>query len=475
LHPKLGLINKAFGGDQWGDPTVADTIVQGLFYFEELPDADALRQAVSDKILLFPRFRSLITTNPKLPAQRQFLELDKEAVNLDNHIVHRTVGSDAEMKRLIEKELIGKPMDLSIPGWSLWVVKNTGGLSCIILNAHHGIGDGTSFMVVNMQLLTDAAGGKLAGYTEPRKAREARAPAKTLAEKAQRLLKSVGKTLALTAKYIIPVFESLFKITSYVLRGDDDTALHSDHFDRSGKKELIFVPPLSVEGLKALKADMGKGVTLNDVLLGVLSGACRTYMKENGNPGTDAQLAKTVTRVYMPFMLPRKMDGYDLHNKFSLVSVPLAVGEKDPIERIRMSNKAMAKVKNGVEWLVNGRLVKLITTMKVYVNRPFAYWLTRKATCNHTFMFSNVPGLNTEAYLAGARVVDMRFSMGIPTGTACCISHEGQCNFTLNLNPDISPNPQRLGELIVEEVKTLCKLQGVPEEKVLSPPRFKSL
>ncbi len=466
------LIEKAFGGDQWGDPTVADTIIQGLIYFDELPSAEELREAVAERVLLFPRFRSLIQTNPKLPAQREFKELDRSLINLDNHIVHRTVSSDAELIRVIEKELVGKQMDLSIPGWSLWAVKNTGGLSCCVLNIHHGIGDGVSLMKVQMELLTDKLGNKIPYGNDPRKFKE-RIPAKTLWEKTQRLVKSVGKTIALAAKFAIPVVESLFKITSYVLKGDSATALHSTEFDRSGKRQLVMVPPLSVEGLKALKADMGKGVTLNDVLLGILSGACRNYMKENGNPGTDAQLAKTVTRVYMPFMLPRKMDDVELHNRFSLVSVPLCVGEKDPVERIRLSNKAMAKVKNGVEWLVQGRLIKLITTMKVYVNRPIAYWLTRNATAHHTFMFSNVPGLSSEAYLGKARVVDMRFSMGIPTGTACCISHEGQCNLTINLNPDISPNPQRLGELIVEEVKLLCKVQGVPEEKVLSPLRLK--
>ncbi len=151
--------------------------------------------------------------------------------------------------------------------------------------------------------------------------------------------------------------------------------------------------------------EVGKafGGTLNDAVLGIVSGAMRAYLEEHG------ALPEKSLMAAMPISL-RAEGNTDLNNQVSMTRISLASDEADVKARMRAIVKASASLKKtvsnvksvlptdfpslGVPWLMSG-LVSLYGRSRLADSMP--------PIAN--VVISNVPGPRMPLYLAGARMV----------------------------------------------------------------------
>src|SRR4029450_4831794 len=85
-----------------------------------------------------------------------------------------------------------------------------------------------------------------------------------------------------------------------------------------------------LERLKRIGHRCGQGVTVNDVVLGVVAGGLRRWLE--GNP-------QHKLRVQVPVSLHAREEGNtDLGNRDSFMNVDLPIAEPDPVEGLRLIN-----------------------------------------------------------------------------------------------------------------------------------------
>jgi WS/DGAT/MGAT family acyltransferase len=127
-------------------------------------------------------------------------------------------------------------------------------------------------------------------------------------------------------------------------------------------------------------------VTVNDVVLAIVSGGVRAWLRHCAGPTEGI-------RVKVPVSLHQSDEAPGIGNRDSYFFVDLPVAEPDPVKRLLAINRetAQRKVDRDAEWLY-----------QLGLHRPVARW----AMSPHVFTLnvSNVPGPRNDIYVLGARV-----------------------------------------------------------------------
>ena len=215
---------------------------------------------------------------------------------LERHLVPLDAGS-----RLSEAELsaaagglFGEKLDRSHPLWRIDVAELEDGGTALIWRIHHALADGTTAMRLAREVLW---------HEEP-------LPGDHAERKAIRAADNVRRR-----RHLIGLFEREFA------RAGDPSPFDG----QIGTERSIAFATISLSAIH----DAGKaaaGATLNDSVLSVVAGAIRHWMElhEVEHPG--------VVRVRVPVSLHHGDD--DGGNRDSYFSIPLPLGEPDPVRRL---------------------------------------------------------------------------------------------------------------------------------------------
>ena len=151
-----------------------------------------------------------------------------------------------------------------------------------------------------------------------------------------------------------------------------------------GRKIALASAPLA-ESKQAGKA-IDPSVTLNDVVLAIVSGGVRAWLLHCATPTEGI-------RVKVPVSLHERDEAPGIGNRDSYFFADLPVEEPDPVKRLLAINRETAerKVDRDAEWLY-----------RLGLHRPVARW----AMSPHVFTLnvSNVPGPRNDIYVLAARV-----------------------------------------------------------------------
>jgi diacylglycerol O-acyltransferase len=130
-------------------------------------------------------------------------------------------------------------------------------------------------------------------------------------------------------------------------------------------------------------------VTLNDVVLAVVAGGVRVWLRHRHG-------ALQGIRAKVPVSLHGAGEGANVANRDSYFFVDLPVAEEDPVERVRAINRETRERKLNHD----------AETLYRLGSHPF---LVRWAMNPHVFTFniSNVPGPRSDVYILGSRVREM--------------------------------------------------------------------
>lgn len=219
------------------------------------------------------------------------------------------------------------------------------------------------------------------------------------------------------------------------------------------------------------------GVSLNDVVMGAVSGALRAYLKYS-----DALPAKSLLAA-VPVSL-RAADDATANNQVSMMRISLATDIADPLGRLHAINKDSGSGKAKMEhfktsmptdfpmlaapWLISGLASLYGRSRLANVLPPVA-----------NVAISNVPGIQVQLYFAGAKVISY-YPVSIPThGVALNVtvqSYNGRLDYGLISCRRALPDIAELADMLLAEHRILVDLalkhqaeKQEQEEKVAAP------
>src|SRR5215218_10013018 len=170
---------------------------------------------------------------------------------------------------------------------------------------------------------------------------------------------------------------------------------------------------------------------VNDVVLAAVAGGLRQLLATRGEDVQDL-----VLRVMVPVSLHHEPPGSARGNQGSVMLVPLALGEPDPVRRLELVAAETAGRKNRTRPQTGSGILGVAA-----VQRAWHRFLARQRTIN--LVVTNVPGPPVPLYLAGARLLELfpvAAIMGNITLAVAVFSYDGQLNLTAIADRDTCPD-----------------------------------
>lgn len=365
-------------------------------------------------------------------------------IDLSRHIVAHTLpapGGMVELESLIG-EIAGTPLDRSIPLWEMHVCEGMpDDKVAVVVKMHHALADGIAANALLGNVtdeVQDAADPEPSMRLEPTPSRGAQV---RLA-----LWDAIRQTLTLpallwrTAGAITAVVKHKRQSEVAVPRPVLDVPRTSFNGPLTPRRSFA-TSTLPMDELKRVR--QAHGVTLNDVVLAVVSGALRRWFSEHGEEPSASLVAGVPVGTDDPGA-PVRLGGNRVSNLFT----SLATDVDDPLERLRTISRTANEAK-----IVQRTLgpTMLIDWVQFTPPAPFSAVLRHYSKANtaarhappFNVIVSNVRGPAEPVSIAGASLRDL-YSVGpILEGIGLNVtawSYVDRLNVSLLSCPDLVPD-----------------------------------
>jgi WS/DGAT/MGAT family acyltransferase len=400
-------------------------VINSILLFEGRVDMERLVSTIAHRLPNYPRFTQKVV---RLRGRPHWVEDDQFDIN--SHVELERMEHDVPHTGLHEHltRLAHLPLERDRPMWHMTVLDRVNGGHAIVFRVHHCITDGLGLVHV-LNHLTDDNG--LHGKTPSPVGHPHRAVAHN------KVCSAVVRGL------------SWLKIAAHVARL---SILWPDAHSQfkapmTGAKQLVWLPPLEMERVRAMSKRMG--VTLNDVWVAAVSGALRTYLSERGQRPDGRALRAAVT-----FNLREKGNAFQLGNEFGLVAVDLPTNEDNPAERLRLSSSRMTAIKRSHQ----PRATMAFLSIAGWLPTALQHFALNLFTSKGSVVLTNIEGPASRRYLAGSRLTDLicwvpqagKLGVGL-----AFISYAGQIQLALFVDTDLVPDPDRLMQLTYDAFEEL--------------------
>jgi WS/DGAT/MGAT family acyltransferase len=385
-------------------------MITGVIVLSESVDFDRFKEVVSSRFLAFPRFRHKAVEG----ARGCFWEEDQD-FELTSHIRRIALPGEAGKDELEEfvSELASTPLDKYRPLWQFHYVDNYVDGPVVITRIHHCYADGMALVQV-MLSLTDTDREKSKSLVEPeqwkhRRARESNVfkrlmePAREgidavqhigfkLVEEAAELVRDPAQAVG----YADSASEILSELATLCLLSDDPQSRFKGKL--GVRKRVAWTEPLPLLEVKAISQALG--CTVNDTLIGIMTGALHRYLLAYGEDPSELEIRATI-----PVNLRPLEHAKELGNHFGTVFLDLPIWEPNPLARIYRVAENMHHLKNSKQASVSLGLLATVGMAPAAVQQAALELFARKATT----VLTNVPGPRQALYLAGAEIGQMMF------------------------------------------------------------------
>ena len=475
--------------------------VSAVAWTETSVDPDEFRKIVRQRIVdTFPTFsrRLRSSRNPVyLPSWE-----DDPNFEIDNHleiIQLPSPGSKDQLKALISEQR-GQLLDRNRPLWKIYQFQNyEGGATAFHCRIQHSIADGWALVRVVLSLADDddqlerPETYSKQGHRKRDRVRNAITPAvdsiSSLGDRMRRVPAMVSGSEIAEETLTVDLDRSRFAefgsdLADQVASGWDQVTRQAqsatDVFstavggvkavadfalptlpgstilqgDVSSSKLVDWIDPIPLEPIK--QAGKSVDATINDVLLAALTNALRKYLDQHD----DLSVADLLTSVPVS-LRPADADlPKELGNRFGLIPVLLPVGIADPIEQLVEVKRRLDELKVSQLPIVSFGLISATALTTPEVERTI-----HKINQMHAIgVTTNVPGPRHPISIGGAKVRGM-WGMGGLSGNMNLsfgiFTLDGQLNFAVHSDANITPNPELITQLFVESLNELVQLSGV--------------
>jgi diacylglycerol O-acyltransferase / wax synthase len=382
---------QVFAGDALRDPGGALDFERILAYMES-------------RLHRIPRYRQHVVP---APIDGHPIWVDDARFHLRYHVRHSRLprpGDERILKRTCAR-IFEQPLDLAKPLWELWFVEGLeGGRVALVNKIHHCMIDGVAGADLMSVLMTQEPCDTIDPPPAWLPRRGPTAAEYAVNELVARLAtplaaaRSIGKLVTdedHARAGLVERVEAVARVIRSAL-----TPIAAMPFNQPiGRHRRFDWLQVSFEDIALIRSRFGG--SLNDVVLAVVAGAVRRYLKESRLTDPDG----IDFRVMAPVSVRSARERGQLGNRVAAWFVPLPIGERDPAVRLARVQEATARLKQRhdalgfetltdvVEW-IGSSPITLGTRLLESAQPPFHLVVT------------NVPGPRGPLHLLGARMLE---------------------------------------------------------------------
>jgi diacylglycerol O-acyltransferase len=421
-------------------------------------DFARIKRATEAALHRIPRYRQKIRW---IPGHDRAVWVDDAHFNVDYHLRHISLprpGTEAQLKRFTSR-IMEDLLDRSRPLWETWVVEGLeGDRFAIIAKTHHCMVDGASGMGVAGLLLDSEPREHIADAPRfvPRpvpsdavlrrdeRLRQWTAPARAVGQ-----LREFAKRSEDLRSELEQRVRALSSMAQFKLHTASQTPLNGP----IGPHRIFEYCDLPLAGMKAAAKRLG--VSINDVLLGVVAGAVRRFLQLRSTPVDHLDF-----RVSAPVNVRSERDDGRLGNRVSSWIVPLPLDIPDVVEQVRAIHETTRELKRSHQETA----VDFVNAIHEWI--PIDIQAVSSGTQN--MIVSNVPGPQQPLYLLGARLLGM-----YPQGplienvglVVAAISYDGKLCFGFNADQDRVPDLADFRKCIEQAFWAVCEETHMAAER----------
>lgn len=316
---------------------------------------------------------------------------DKD-LDIDYHVRRSALPSPGRVRDLLELTslLHSALLDRHRPLWEAYVIEGLkDGRFAIYTKMHHSLIDGVSALKLMQRALSnDPEDTEIRAPWSLRKPQRKSAPSSRL----NSLMHTAGSLAALAPSTVSLARAALFEQQLTLPFGAPRTMLNV----KIGGARRCAAQSWSVDRIKNVKN--AAGVTLNDAVLAMCSGALRYYLLEQ-DALPDAPLLAMV-----PVSLRREDEADAGGNLVGAILCNLATDVEDPAKRLEVVSESMHKNKTVFSQLPRMQALALsAVNMSALAMSMVPGWVTSTAP-PFNIIISNVPGPREQLYYGGARL-----------------------------------------------------------------------
>ena len=420
-------------------------------------EIDRVQEYVASRLHLIPRYRQKVVA---APLDGHPIWVDDERFNLRYHVRHSRLpdpGDERVLKRTCAR-ILEQRLDLQKPLWELWVVEGLeGDRVAVVSKAHHCMIDGVAGVDLMSVLMTAEPLEK----PEPPPVWLPRRGPTALEYGASEALRRAATPFAVAGAVRRVLTNEDSARDELVERAKATLRMAASAV--GGATPAPFNQPIGphrrFDWLKTSLDDIGAvrerfGGTVNDVVLTVVAGAMRRYLKRARHVNPDPLSFKVMT----PVSVRSASERGQLGNRVAAWIVPLPLAEPDARKRLAAVRETTEGLKARHEALGSETVTQALEWLG---STPIALGARlMQTTTPFNMVVTNVPGPRRPLYLLGARMVEahpmvpLLGTLGI--GIAL-FSYERTLSWGFTADWDLVPD---LHELAVAVEQEFAKLRG---------------
>ena len=435
---------------------------------------DNLIEKLTERLRLLPPMRRRIVTIP-LSLYHPLL-ISQPQIEPDRHFFRHDIGGDGTMRDL--EEVIGSicsvPLDRGAPMWELHLCEGLAdGKVAVVGKIHHAVADGlaANAMIANIM---DVSSTDVRPAVHAESDEGAEAPGSGLllrhaVRDAVRHILGIPQLFLTTMRRLGAVFRYRRDQGARVPMLIKDAPRVSFNAPLTARRTFASVS-IPLDDLKAARAAHSDipNLTLNDVVLAVVSGALRRWLKMHGEVPRSTLLAGVPVGLSADDPEPRMMG-----NSVTNLCTTLATDEEDPDRRLRAISTTTRHAK-AISQLLGPTLMQW---SQFAPPAPFAMAVRAYSKMRAARFFpppfnvivSNVPGPKEPVKVGGAQLADILSVGPLTEGIGLNVtawSYQDHMNFSLLACPDLLPDVEKLAAFFPA---ALAELRGTPEPGAAAP------
>ena len=428
------------------------------------PQYDDFLEHVRSRLDLVPRFRQKLVF-PPLEAGRP-LWADDPSFNLAYHVRHTALpspGSEEQLRRLTGR-VFSQQLDRTKPLWELWLVQ---GLEqnrfALLSKTHHALVDGVSGVDISTVLfdvkpVPEPAGAESEWVPSPEPstvqlvAKGAGELAGAPLKLAERLARAVQHPEP-AARRITESLEALGEIAWNFANPAPDLPLNVE----VGPHRRFIWERSELATFKRIKDTLGG--TVNDVVLAVVTGGLRRWLRVRGIKTEGLEL-----RALVPVSIRAEDERGQLGNRIAAMRGPLPVYIEDPVRRLQIVREAMGELKQSKQALG----AEVISRFNDFAPPTLLAQASRINFSTRLFnlIVTNVPGPQMPLYVLGRELQEVFPVAFLPQNHALAIaimSYNGRINFGLLADYDAMEDVDVISQGITESLDELLEVAKAAE------------
>src|SRR4051794_13455080 len=432
------------------------------------PDVETVTELLRGRLHLVPRYRQKLAFPPA--GSGRPLWVDDPDFNLEYHVRQTALpapGSEEQLFNLASR-IFSQQLDRSKPLWELWVVEGIADHGfALISKTHHAMVDGISGVDIATVLFdAEPVPREVEHPDEPWEPSRAPGTVDLLAAGARDAVRrglNVANRVVQAASHpertageAKVAAEGIGEVVWAGLNPAPPTPLNVE----IGPHRRLVGVRHRLEDFKLVKTAFG--TTVNDVVLAVVTGALRDWLRSRGTHTEGLEL-----RALVPVSVRGEDERNTLGNRIAAMRGPLPVYVEDPLSRLRAVKEAMDGLKESKQAVG----AEVLAGVQSFAPPTILAQASRLNFSTRLFnvIVTNVPGPQFPLYAYGRELQEIFPVAFLPKNHALAVaimSYNGAVNFGLLGDLDGVPDIAVIAEGLTEHVGELV---GLAREAAPSP------